>query len=425
MLVFLAGLAILLPGLCYQVWLGSSKKDPIEILATIFGMSISIHAVVSLFFHFLNLRLGKIPIIVIDIILLMLTGIGTIQKRKFKFSWQWLISFFSITGLIFWRFWQARNLILPPWVDSLHHSLIVRAILEQGWLPQTLQPYLPGPFYYHFAFHTFTAHFAFLSALPAARAVLLLGQIMNASIGFSVYTYAKSISKDWRFAAIAGLLVSFATMMPAYYLSWGRYTLLTGMILLPLAMAEATRLISNDNPITSDYFSFILFTAGTLLAHYFTALLLATYLVVLALWQMIHHRMDFSNIFPQLVKLTISACIALLITFPWLIRVLRNTGMTATPTFSIPENIQTYFTQPEKWSYVKQILGPSSGLVLIPLALLSLIIFFRSPHTRAFATWSLFLFFLSLPWGLRFGSFRHDHFIIILFSQLRFSAPFC
>ncbi len=33
------------------------------------------------------------------------------------------------------------------------------------------------------------------------------------------------------------------TRMPAYYLSWGRYTLTIGMIFLPLAMSVALRLL--------------------------------------------------------------------------------------------------------------------------------------------------------------------------------------
>jgi hypothetical protein len=54
----------------------------------------------------------------------------------------------AICGLILvWRMVQAQNLALPPWVDSVHHVLIVRAILEYGGLPETLEPYLPIAIY--------------------------------------------------------------------------------------------------------------------------------------------------------------------------------------------------------------------------------------------------------------------------------------
>jgi len=110
--------------------------------------------------------------------------------------------------------------------------------------------------------------------------------------------------------------------------------------------------------------------------------------------------------------------LALLITSPWLIRVKRYTGMTVTPNLNIPTNIHAYFAYPEKWDYVKQLLGPDSGLALIPAAFLGLFLCLRTPQKRAFATWSLALFLLSLPWGLRFGSFRSDHFVIILFLPI-------
>lgn len=417
-MIILAGFIVILPGIGYWVWSVSSDKDPIEIMAIIFGMSISIHSIFSLFFFLLDIKLNLTAIIILDFILFVLISIGIIRKQNKRFSWLWLASIFAFSGLIFWRFWQARNLVLPAWVDSLHHTLIVRVITEQGGLPETLSPYLPGPFYYHYAFHIFTAHFTILSGLPAARAVLILGQVLNACIGLSIYTLAKSLLKDWRLAVLAGLLVSFVTMMPAYYLSWGRYTLLTGMFLLPQAMSEALRLVENQKNSLWEYLPFILFTAGTLLSHYFSAMLLASFLVILAIWQIVHARKDIPSIFPQLIKLTLAAIFALLITSPWLLRVNRYTGMTVTPNLSIPTNIQAYFAYPEKWDYVRQLLGPSIGLAIIPLALAGLLICFRAPEKRAFATWSLALFLLSLPWGLRFGSFRSDHFVIVLFLPI-------
>ena len=138
---------------------------------------------------------------------------------------------------------------------------------------ETLSPYLPGPFYYHYAFHTFAAQFAALSGLPPAQAVLILGQLLNAAVGLSVYHLAKTLSKDWRMAGLAALLVTFATKMPAYYLSWGRYTLLTGLVLLPLAMAASMRLLAGERR----YWLAVTFDGRTPLAHYFTAVLLALF----------------------------------------------------------------------------------------------------------------------------------------------------
>ena len=50
---------------------------------------------------------------------------------------------------------------------------------------------------------------------------------------------AKAAWGDVTRAALAGLFTAFAFHMPAYYLTWGRYPLLAGLLVLPLAMAAA------------------------------------------------------------------------------------------------------------------------------------------------------------------------------------------
>ena len=96
-----------------------------------------------------------------------------------------------------------RDLALPAWVDPLHHVLIVRLILENGGLPATFEPYMPVPFYYHFGFHMNAALFSFWSGFPAEKAVLLLGQVLNAAVALSVYRLGMSLWSDWRRAAVA------------------------------------------------------------------------------------------------------------------------------------------------------------------------------------------------------------------------------
>jgi hypothetical protein len=52
---------------------------------------------------------------------------------------------FAIFGLTFFtRVAMARDLVAPPWVDSIHHSLITRLMMESGGIPETYAPYLPA-----------------------------------------------------------------------------------------------------------------------------------------------------------------------------------------------------------------------------------------------------------------------------------------
>ena len=129
---------------------------------------------------------------------------------------------------------------------------------------------MPVPFYYHYAFHALAAVFSFISRLSPPDAVLYLGQVLNAAIAMAVYRLGKALWGDWRRAVLSAILVAFVTQMPAYYVTWGRYTLLTGMLLLPLAMASALDIV-NKGVQKSRLFTLGLLTAGILLSHYFAA----------------------------------------------------------------------------------------------------------------------------------------------------------
>lgn len=410
MLSLFAGLVLILPGICWWVWRDNRDEDPLESLALIFGVSISLSAVFTLLLYLIKLPISLVGLISCYLLWLGLITWGLLRKHDIKPNWRWLGAGLFFIGLVAWRMWQARELVLPAWVDSLHHVLIVRKMLEAGGLMETLSPYLPGPFYYHYAFHTFAAQFAALSGLPPAQAVLILGQLLNAAVGLSVYHLAKTLSKDWRMAGLAALLVTFATKMPAYYLSWGRYTLLTGLVLLPLAMAASMRLLAGERRY---WLAVTMLTAGTLLAHYFTAVLLALFLLALGGFHLLTTRKTRAG-WRDLLRLVSSVLAGLLLALPWLMRVFAYTNMTLNPELNLPETPNGYFGNTDQWRYLWYLLGPESGYALLGLALVGLVLAFWRPRWRAFALWSLVLMAFTLPWGLRLGRFRNDHFAIVL-----------
>lgn len=137
------------------------------------------------------------------------------------------------------RFVQIADLAFPPWVDSVHHALLIRIAAEQGQAPYSLQPYLPVEnLPYHWGYHVVIAVVQQLSGLDLPRLMLWSGQLLN---GLHVVTCAALAAWFWRrpVAGVgAGIIVGLISNMPAYYLSWGRYTQLTGLLLLPpLALA--------------------------------------------------------------------------------------------------------------------------------------------------------------------------------------------
>ncbi|MFH1446106.1 MAG: hypothetical protein ABIG43_01675, partial [Chloroflexota bacterium] len=322
MMILAAGLALLLPGLCWWIWFGRRDDDPVEMLAKIVGSSISINALAAQLFFVIKQRVTLPVLLVFLLVWLGLSLWGIFKRDDIKASWAWLGVALVFVELITWRLYQAETLVLPPWVDSLHHVLIVRKIIETGGLPIDLSPYLPVSFYYHFAFHSFTAEFSVLSQLSPDQAVLILGQVLNAAIGLSVYTLGKALFKDWRPAVLAGLLTAFFTQMPAYYLTWGRYTLLIGLVILPLAMAVAIKVLREGRE-RWDWLAIAMFTAGTLLAHYFAGILLALFFIVLgtaylfAGWQA--RKLDWK----PLALLILGAVTGLALVGPWMLRVIQ------------------------------------------------------------------------------------------------------
>ena len=411
----LAFIALLLPGLAFWAWFHNEEDDPAQSLAQILGISFSIIAVFALLFHLIGLQVTAWILGLLLAIFLALAVIGIIRRKPVLVWWQWGLMVLILGGFIYWRFWQARSLVLPNWVDSQHHALIVRKFIEAGGLPASLEPYLPGPFYYHFSFHSIAAFFGSISGHNAAQATLIAGQVLNAFIGLGIYALTKSISKDWRPALIAAIFVTFVTKMPGYYLTWGRYTLLTGTFLLALAMAFATKIRDGENN-TGNAITLGLLTAGALLSHYLIAFLLAFYLLILGLDWIISSIKTKEWSFKTILSLVIPSLSAFLISLPWYLHVLNHSK--GRYTIGVSAGRSHFWPKPEDWNYVKYVLGPVAAYALIALALLALIFAFIKSSYRRIAVWSLVIMFFTIPTGIEFMGFRGDYFALITFIPI-------
>lgn len=155
------------------------------------------------------------------------------------------LAFLAVVALVVWgRFVQIRDLALPPWVDSVHHSALVRLVLAHGGPPATYRPYAEADsVYYHLGYHLLVAALVRLLHLEVERAMLLIGQVLNALACVSLAVLAARWTRRSA-PALAALVVPGAiSSMPSEYLAWGRYTQLTGLVILPLAMAVTDRAI--------------------------------------------------------------------------------------------------------------------------------------------------------------------------------------
>ena len=419
MQIALAFVALCLPGLAWWLWLGDHEQDGGEALARIFAVSASFITLVALTFY--TVRLSFTPL-AIGLLLSLCVGLvltGLIQSRKTAFNKTWLVALLVLAIFILWRLWQARELAFPNWVDSQHHVLIIRKIIENGGLPSTLEPYLPGPFYYHFAFHAVTALFSMLSGLAPEQAVLVLGQVLNACVGISVYALAKAISKDWRVGLLAAFFVTFVTKMPGYYLSWGRYTLLMGVMILPVAMAEVIS-VKTRHERWWQMAGLSLLTAGTLLSHYFTAFLLVLFLVVLGLQWIVESIKARAFNWKPILSVAVSVVTGLLLASRWYYRIFVYSNAASRPVMRMLEPA----TMAGAWDYLLSIVGPVSGYILIGLGVIGL--FWAAFHTKEFFYfgWALLVMFLSLPTGFRLMNFRYDYYALIVFIPIVIASAY-
>ncbi|MBI5583114.1 MAG: hypothetical protein HY892_04770 [Deltaproteobacteria bacterium] len=412
----LAALVILLlPGGAFLAWRPAPDRDFPEWLAEAVGLSIALTALAALFFWLVQRPVtgGGLLGLYAGLALFGLTGKMLHRRTRLFGPGRWLF-LFLLLALIGWRFYQVRGLAFPPWVDAPHHVLIVRKILEVGGLPADLNPYLPVPFFYHFGFHVLTALFAALSGAALEQAALWMGQLLNALISLSLYYLGRKVWPEPARAGLAALLSGVVSQMPAYYATGGRYSLLCGLVLLPLAMGAA---LGARRPGRS-VFPFVqqaLLTAGTGLAHYFAAGLLGIFALALlgagawtAVWGKIKGR---ETILRPLAGFLAGAVILL----PWLLWLWGP----AKPYFAVQFNSpvrpldQTYFSG--YGPYLVYLLGPLRNYFLILLALPGLVWAWREPRLRPLAGWGLLLGLGVIPWGFRISPFRPDHLAIVLF----------
>ena len=409
----LAFLVMMLPGLAWRAWFGRQDRDPLVTLAQTIGISLAAIILLAEIGFLIGVSFSTFGIILLAVLFAGLALAGIIRRgfhwpRKFRW-YLWIgLPLFGLT--IAWRLYQAWGLLLPSWVDSQHHFLIVRSIIENGCLPETLAPYLDMPFYYHYGFHAVAALYTAISGLEIGQAMLILGQILNALIGLSVYALGKALWKDWRPAAAAALLVTFVTRMPAYYLSWGRYTLTMGMIFLPLAMGTALRLLRKPHRKT-DIALLALLTAGALLSHYFAGLLLAIFLVIFAVLYFIPRLRKMLTAMTNLKGIIIGAFLGLLLALPWLLRVAHYSSLST----GIESNLGSIASGSSTASYIWKLLGPTSNYALLIPAIIGLALALTKKIPSAFSIWSLFLAVFALPWTFSLRPFRADHFAIVLF----------
>lgn len=237
------------------------------------------------------------------------------------------------------RFVQIEGLVLPVWVDSIHHAVLVRVTVERGVAPIDVRPYMLIPeLAYHWGYHVLIAAMIQISGLDLAPAMLWSGQILNALHAPMAGALAMALWRQPSAALGAALAAGLISYFPAYYVSWGRYTQLTGLLLLPgLAIAWQAALEGGGR---RWWAALALLLAGLFLIHvrvmFFGLVLLAAMGAVWALDQ------DLARVWRTLPAALAAAAGALALVLPWLALLVRRAILPAIARPEIAMSTESY-----------------------------------------------------------------------------------
>lgn len=411
-----AMLVLMLTGLVWVI-LKIDGRDPVERLADSIGLSIATIAILGMIFFFLEWRFSGGLIVVLLSSMAMVALYFMISRRvciqRDQLIW-FIVSGSVLLLIIAFRFHQARDLVFPAWVDSVHHVLLTQKIIDYGGLPKTLAPELDVPLFYHYGFHLITALFSWVSRLEPVQAVLWFGQVINGLVVLGIYRLSKALWQKTLPAVMAALLVGFAFQMPAYYVTWGRYTLLTGLLVMLPAMAVAYELVMNGFS-RERAARLLVLTAGLALVHYLALFYFGLFLISLVVergvtWYRSADGETRMQIFQRLWPMVLAVSGGILVAMAWLLRMLNEQASQVSVQVVLPktENINSY-------EYILYLIGPTFNYFLMGGALLGLVLVWWQKRSRGMALWASIILILSFPWGLRFGPFRPDHMAIVLF----------
>lgn len=286
------------------------------------GISIALAPIGLLIVTVAGLHVSPTAIWVMLLVCLIIVVTQAWRLRRVLHAMTFPVSDVAMLGLfaagLIMNLAAAREISYPLWTDSNHHSIITQLIIEQGQIPDNYLPYFTfDRFTYHFGFHALAAYIAQLANLSTPQAVVLTGQLLNSLTGLTLYAFVARISHSRSLAFWAAATVTLLNHVPGFYVNWGRYPQLAGVVLLPLTAMAIIRAAREGTPkwiICAGVLS-----AGLFLVHYrmaFMALLLVTAVGaanISVLWKISPRIKVYA------IRIALTALVAMLLAGPWLL----------------------------------------------------------------------------------------------------------
>ncbi|NJD54186.1 MAG: DUF1616 domain-containing protein [Candidatus Methanoperedens sp.] len=322
----------------YCIFLKKLNIDFFQSLIISIGLSLSFIPLITYFFTLFRIKMNNFLVILLLFIFVVTifskyifgnirNEVNFFRFENFKNSlkqdlyYYVLLIIFIISILV--RFIQVEGILVGPGSDSYHHTLIAQLIVENGGIPGSYEPYVPlASFTYHFGFHSIVAFLYWVSGISIIKLVIFTGQILNAFALLSVFIFVDRLFRNKNMALLSSFIVGLISIFPAYYVNWGRYTQLTGMVILPIALLLIIECIEMEKRDIKVLFISGFMISGLFLSHYRIIIAFSSFAILYLMYGIYHIKDNRNAILEILIRCFVIILIALILLFPWLMRLI-------------------------------------------------------------------------------------------------------
>lgn len=186
--------------------------------------------------------------------------------------------------LLIVRLNSTRGWVVPPGMDSPHHTVIVQLLLEHHGLFDSWAPYSDAEtFTYHFGFHAVTALFAWMSGSDAVFAVIVMARVMGVCAVAALFALVRLWTRSSWGGVFAAAFWGLYSRQLNFFDFGGRWALLAGLTVLASALVLLSLFLRAEGPSKKWQLGLLCVTAaaGLVLTHYKTAVIFAVLATVL------------------------------------------------------------------------------------------------------------------------------------------------
>ncbi len=333
-LIAVATLMFILPGYALlALLLPRHAFDLVERLIVSMGLSLAFMPLATLFCTLAGVQLGGTAVWIMMAVcgaiglLNIVGGLAKTGRLAVGLDVTHLALFVILALSLMARLLPARGWAVAPGSDSYHHTLIAQLIVERGGLPSSYRPYAPlHSFIYHFGFHSVAAFFHWLSGVGMAKSVLVVGQTLSALSLLSAFFFAERLLRSRAAGLISALVVGLLSVFPAYYSNWGRFPQLTGLVILPIALALTVEGLERRGSSARYLAAAGIALAGLFLSHYRVLIFYLSFVAVYLLFATYVNRNSAREVSKVWLRLLAIGLLALALTWPWLRNLANHLG---------------------------------------------------------------------------------------------------